>query len=347
LADQQEVLITVTAEEAGGRLDRVLASRLAGTSRAKLQRLIAAGDVTLNGRVAKAKDPVAAGDVLAVATAAAQASPPARLAPVAMRLAVLYEDEHLLVLDKPAGIAVHPGAGDTGPTLVQGLLAHCAGRLGRATGGKPELAAERPGIVHRLDKDTSGVMVCAKTDAAHAALAKQFHDKTNDREYLALLDGVLAGQAATIESWLHRDPNARLKYASTTPSDYAALAARLGQPPRGYRWAKSAFQVDRVFHERLTLARVRLFTGRTHQIRVHALALGAPILGDPLYHPGSELPARVPVEVRAAVRRLGRQMLHAQLLGFTHPATGERLTFTAPAPPDFGAMLALLAEAPV
>jgi 23S rRNA pseudouridine1911/1915/1917 synthase len=306
--------------------------------------MIAAGAVTQNGVTARAKDPVAAGDVLVVTAAGTESL--ARLAgslkPVAMALVILYEDEHLIVLDKPAGLTVHPGAGTTAPTLVEGLLHHC-GTLGSPPAGSP-LAVARPGIVHRLDKDTSGVIVCAKTDQAHAGLARQFHDKTNRREYVALLDGVLKPARREHVSYLHRDPGVRVRFASTGVEAYEALRRERSEAAlRGYRRAQSLFQTEAVYGGRLTLARVVLKTGRTHQIRVHAKDLGAPVWGDAVYGKTSQLPAAFDATLRARLAAVSRQLLHAALLGFTHPVSGRSLVFEASYPPDFEAVLAALA----
>jgi len=261
-------------------------------------------------------------------------------------LSILFEDEHVIVVDKQPFLSVHAGAGHTGTTLVDLLLHHC-GVLGRPQRRTPD-ADLRPGIVHRLDRGTSGAMVCAKTDVAHAALAKQFHDKTNEREYVCILDGKLAQAEVDIESFLHRDQKDRTAFASMTKRDFERLEReRRAQEkePVGYRWAKTRFSRDTEFFGRFTLARATLFTGRTHQIRVHARALGAPVLGDPVYHPEPLAPHALPAPVKAAALGLSRQMLHARVLGFDHPQTGERLRFEAPYPKDFLDFLVLVAKA--
>lgn len=339
----------VDADGHGRRLDLYLAGRAPAVSRAKLQKLIAAGAVLVNDRPVRAKDLLATGDRVRVRWPPA---PPVALEPVAMPLAILYEDDAVIVLDKPAGLTVHPGAGTKEPTLVAGLLHHC-GHLGaparfRAPGAVEDPTAwTRPGIVHRLDRDTSGVLVCAKTDRAHAHLTRQFHDKVRlQREYLALLDGTLAAEAVTHTSWLYRDPVNRLKFSSLSCADYSArLAAaprRDGGPLPGMRWARSHFYRQAVFGQRLTLARVRLDTGRTHQIRLHALDLRAPVVGDPLYHRPTQLPLGFSLEVRRQLAAVRRQLLHARLLVFEHPNTGEVMRFETPPPEDFAAILRLL-----
>ena len=339
MASESQELDSFVAEaaDAGERLDVYLAKRASGVSRAKIQQLIAVGAVSLNGKPTRAKERLTAGDEVKVTWAIAVA--PSPLQPVAMPLVIMYEDDDLIVLNKPAGISVHPGAGDTGPTLVQGLLYHC-GQL--SAGSSPEGAMVRPGIVHRLDKDTTGVMVCAKTDRVHAALAKQFQEKkTLRREYTALMDGAMQQNEVLYSSYLFRDPTNRLRFASMTEAAYGALSDR--QRPSRVRLAKSLFTREALFGQRLTLGRVRLYTGRTHQIRVHAQALGLPIVGDPLYHRPIQLPLAFPSEIRAQVSKISRQMLHASELSFQHPISGEQCSFTAPLPEDFCDLLQVLA----
>ena len=353
---QSLTLFPVDAASVGQRLDVFLATQAEGTSRSALQKLIAAGAVTVNGVTATAKQSTVLGDQVVVRWQQPPASP---LTPVAMPLQILFEDDDLIVLDKPAGICVHPGAGDTGPTLVQGLLHHC-GRLGGSVARAGQVPVwNRPGIVHRLDKDTTGVMVCAKTDRAHAALSKQFQDKTTLlREYLALLDGAMPQTQLAHASFLYRDPKRRLRFASMSEPDFrrlqighdelqAAQATGLLGRRRipslsGYRRAQSLFTREAVFGQRLTLARVRLFTGRTHQIRVHACDVGLPIIGDQLYHRRVQLPLTFSALVRELVAQAPRQMLHAQRLGLVHPVSGQSLVFEAPLPSDFAATLTLL-----
>ena len=245
-------------------------------------------------------------------------------APEAIPLSVLYEDAHLIVVDKPAGMAAHPAPGSETGTLVNALLAHCGASL-VGVGG-----VARPGIVHRLDKDTSGVMVAAKTDAAHAGLSALFAAHDIDRVYIALTRGAPEPRRGTIATRIGRSAHDRKK-----------MAVLRG----GGREAVTHYQVEAVFGpaERPAAARVActLETGRTHQIRVHLASKGAPVLGDPLY--GSGAPA---TWVRAAIETAGlkRQALHAAVLGFRHPITGERLRFESPLPPDMAALLGLLKQ---
>ena len=316
VADEDEalgetLLITIAPDEAGGRLDKTLATLRPDLSRARLQALMAEGALSLDGEViddasAKAR----AGDYLLVVPPPIAAKPAAE----AIALSVLYEDAHLIVIDKPAGMTAHPAPGTPDGTLVNALLHHCGASLSGIGG------VARPGIVHRLDKDTSGVMVAAKTDAAHRGLSALFAAHDIDRAYVALTRGAPRARAETITTRLGRSPRDRKKMA--------VLRA-------GGREAVTHYATEAVFGpaDRPLAARVacRLETGRTHQIRVHLAAVGAPVLGDAVY--GSAAPASA---VRAAMVAAGlnRQALHAAVLGFRHPITGESLHFETKPPPD-------------
>ena len=296
--------ITVQPEHDGLRLDRVLASEIAGCSRSQIQRLIEDGHVALpRVKTIKANTLVKEGDAITVTL-----PEPVAATPVAedIPIDVLFQDADLIVINKPAGMVVHPGAGHENGTLVNALLHHITDLSG--IGG--EL---RPGIVHRLDKGTSGVMVVAKHDAAHQELARQFHDREVEKQYVALVWG-LVHQRKRIDIPIGRDPVHREKMS------------------RRSRRARSA--VTRVTWARhvpgLSLLRLAIHTGRTHQIRVHLNAIGHPIVGDSLY---GGVHRRVPHELRA-VQRLARPFLHAERLAFAQPRTGERLEFTAPLPAD-------------
>ncbi len=238
---------------------------------------------------------------------------PSELAPAAIPLSILYEDEHLVAVDKPAGMVVHPGAGTGGDTLVHALLAHCRGGLSGVGG------VERPGIVHRLDKETSGVVVAAKTDAAHRALAAQFAGRTVRKEYLALVAGAPDLAAGEIRRPIGRHPRQRHR-----------MAVVPGGRPAHTDWA-----LEERFGPAAALLRCLLHTGRTHQIRVHLRAIGHPLLGDAAYGwkaaPGLPRPPRV--------------MLHAERLELDHPADGRRLALRAPAPADYREMIAALRRA--
>jgi 23S rRNA pseudouridine1911/1915/1917 synthase len=293
----------------GLRLDKFLTAELPGHSRAQVQRLIDDGRVTL-ARVASAKanTVVRSGDRVTVDV---PAPVPATLEPEDIPLSILYDDRDVVVVDKPAGLVVHPGAGHASGTLVHALLHHVRDLSG--IGGDL-----RPGIVHRLDKGTSGVMVVAKHDAAHQELARQFHDREVEKEYVALVWGVVHNRKR-IDLPLGRDPVHREKISTRARRARAAVTR--------VTWAKAL--------PGLTLIRVAIATGRTHQIRVHLSAIGHPIVGDALY---GGVHRRVAHDIRA-IQRLTRPFLHAERLAFTHPTSGERLSFEAPLPDDLVSVL--------
>jgi 23S rRNA pseudouridine1911/1915/1917 synthase len=291
-------------DEDGQRVDFALAA-LAGISRSQAQRWIDSNRVQLGGRVPRASARVRSGDTIEAAPPPLVAS---SLEPEAIPLSVLYEDDHLIVVDKPAGLVVHPGPGHPRGTLVNALLHHCTALAG--VGG-----VLRPGIVHRLDQGTSGVMVAAKNDAAHRALAQQFHDHTIEREYHALIRALPGADAGRIDQPIGRHPRdrKRMSVRSHRGRDARTAWRVLGRfPASGRSWLG-------VFPE----------TGRTHQIRVHLASAGLPIVGDPIYGRAKREPVT-----------LDRPALHARALGFDHPRSGERLRFEAAHPPDFARLLA-------
>jgi 23S rRNA pseudouridine1911/1915/1917 synthase len=288
--------LTIPRENAGQRLDRALAQLLPAFSRARLQTLIRDRFVTVNGKLPRARDLVRTGDIVEMREPEIEKI---EAQPETMQLDVLFEDDDLLVLNKPAGLVVHPGAGNQKGTLVNALLAHCQNLSG--IGGK-----ERPGIVHRLDKETSGALVIAKNDQTHRDLSKQFAERTTGKIYLALVAGTPRQKSGIIDAPIARHPVHRQRMS---------IARRAGRSAKTeYRVLKSSGDVS--------LVECTLHTGRTHQIRVHLHHLGHPVLGDKLY----------------AGKRGGafpRQMLHAWKLSFRHPRTDQPLTFTAPIPNDF------------
>ena len=296
------VRITVGRERLGERLDRFLTTTLTGFSRSRIQSLIHGGFITLNGRPARPRDPVRPGDRIQLIEPAPEK---VETLPQDIPLDVIYEDDDLIVVNKQPGLVVHPGAANRDNTLVNALLHHCKNLSG--IGGK-----ERPGIVHRLDKETSGCLVAAKNDEAHQSLAKQFASRTIDKLYLALVAGILRDTSGTIEA-----PIAR----------HAVHRQRMSVEPRRGRIAKTEYRVLRAGKE-CSLVECKLHTGRTHQIRVHLHYLGHPILGDKVYG--------------ARLKDLPRQMLHAWKLEFVHPRTKERKLFEAPVPQDFTSALKLL-----
>jgi 23S rRNA pseudouridine1911/1915/1917 synthase len=295
--------LTVPAEYDGQRLDRFLVSLLEGHSRSQIQKLIADGRVTVTRGVARANLVMREGDRVTVDIPDAA---PSKVAGEALPLEILHQDADLAVLNKPAGMVVHPAAGHASGTLVNALLHHISDLSG--IGGET-----RPGIVHRLDRGTSGVMVIAKNDAAHQELSRQFHDREVEKEYLALVWGVVqAGKR--IDAAIGRDPANRQKMSA-----------------RAKHAREAVTRITRVRHmPGVTLCQVAIHTGRTHQIRVHLSAIGHPIVGDALY---GGVHRRVPGDIRA-IQRLERPFLHAERLMFHHPRDGRRMEFTAPLPPD-------------
>lgn len=338
-----EQITVAPLDEGRSRLDVYLSKALSGISRNKAQEMIEAGFVSVNGAAVNSKFQVKEGDIISY-----KLPPIAQhaLEPVSMPLDIIFEDEHLLVLNKPAGIAVHPGAGEKGATLVHGLLFHCK-KLGRgavAEEDDPE-AYERPGIVHRLDKDTTGVMVVAKSDAVHAHLSKQFHDKTNFRQYVALMNGPFPEGDWVRDSYLYRDPRERTRFASMDVNVYEHKKQREGVDDLpGYRFARTVFKREALYGGLISLVSLKLHTGRTHQIRLHASDLGCPVLGDQTYGKPPVIMGRsvFSPELEAMIASIERQMLHAWVLGFTHPVTEKWLQFEASLPDDFAKLVKLL-----
>ena len=292
---------------AGLRLDRALAERLPSLSRAQLQRMIEAGAVEVSGQRVKPSHKLRAGEHVSGRVPEPVAAE--RVLPEAIPLTVVFEDSDLIVIDKPPGLVVHPAAGHASGTLVNALLHHCGDSLSGIGG------VLRPGIVHRLDKGTSGLIVAAKNDLAHHSLAAQFKCHSIDREYLALVRGDVSVESGSIDAPIGRHPTDRKRFSTRT---------------RQGRHAVTHWQVERRLRD-LTLLRVRLETGRTHQIRVHLASAGLPVAGDPVYGGG-----------RAVTRALGleRQALHATRLGFEHPRSGERLGFDSALPEDLARVVA-------
>lgn len=290
---------------AGKRLDVAVAERRPELSRARIRRLIEQGHITVMGAAAKPAHRLREGERVC---GAVPEPTPDRAAPEAIPLAIVHEDDDLLVIDKPAGMVVHPAAGHRSGTLVHALLYHCRDLSG--IGG-----VERPGIVHRLDKGTSGLIVVAKTDAAHRSLSAQFAAHAIEREYLALVRGTPTQQSGSIDAPIGR--------RRSDPKRFTA------GPGRASRRAVTHWEVERRFAE-LTLLRIRLETGRTHQIRVHLASVGLPVAGDPDYGGGRR---------QSRALGLGRQALHAARLGFDHPRGGRRLRFSAPLPADLAQVL--------
>jgi 23S rRNA pseudouridine1911/1915/1917 synthase len=307
----RRVQVVVAPEEAGQRLDLVVAAHLPEISRARAQRLIRDGHVQLARGVARPSLAVKAGTTIDVTLPALR---PAAPAAEALPLRILHDDDDIVVIDKPAGMVVHPAAGHASGTLVNALLHHVRGLSG--IGG-----TERPGVVHRLDRGTSGVMVVAKHDRAHQHLTRQFHDREVGKEYLALVWGTpRAGQ--TFERPIGRDPKHRQKMSSRSARGRSALTRLVDVEALGG----------------VSLVRLTIGTGRTHQIRVHLSEAGHAVVGDALY---GGVRRRVPAKL-AALGALGRPFLHAARLTFSHPSSGERQAFDAPLPDDLADVLKAL-----
>jgi 23S rRNA pseudouridine1911/1915/1917 synthase len=301
LKDLRPIEFVVPQEQARLRLDQFLAKRLPQYSRSRIQQLIRGGFVRLNGLITRPREIVRVGDTIDLTEPSLEKI---ETRPEPIPLNILFEDEDLLVINKQAGLAVHPGAGQRAGTLVNALLNHCPILSG--IGGK-----ERPGIVHRLDKETSGCLVVAKNDLAHRELSKQFASRTVEKIYLALVAGKLRKPAGTIDENIARHPVHRQRMR---------VSSLRGRP------AKTEYRVIRSSDE-ASLVECCLCTGRTHQVRVHLHHLGHPILGDKLYAP-------------RFAKNFARQMLHAWKLGFHHPRTGNWKHFEAPPPDDFSQAIA-------
>ena len=302
----QTIDVRLAPAHAGWRLDRALADAVPTLSRERLKALIRGGAVEAEGKALR--DPALKVRGEEAIRVAVPEPAPAHNEPQDIPLTIIFEDEHLLVIDKPAGLVVHPAAGNFDGTLVNALLHHCGGSLSGIGG------VARPGIVHRIDKDTSGLLVVAKTDVAHEGLAKQFAAHSIDRRYLAIVNGVPKVKQGAVEAPLARSAANRKKIA-------------IVEGGRGKRavthWRRLHVLKD------AALVECRLETGRTHQVRVHMASIGHPLVGDPVYGRAGKTHGKILKELR-----FHRQALHAAELGFTHPATKHRLSFTSPMPPD-------------
>ena len=332
--DEQQRTLQVPTEDAGRRLDHFLATQLEGVSRSRVQLLLEQGDVLVNGAKVKASLKLRGGEQIVITGSPHPA--PLKATPQDIPLDVIFEDSHLAVVNKPAGMMVHAGAGETEDarnrnTLVNALLF----RFKKLSSTGNDL---RPGIVHRLDKETSGLIIIAKSDAAHAALAELFSSRQIRKTYTALVQGWLERDKGTINAAVARDPVRRTRM-TTRPAENA-------------RSAISHFQVVRRLETRFgkfTLVSVRIETGRTHQIRVHMASIGHPVVGDTLYGASAQLTDQLALHQsssRAARRRaeperlkLGRNFLHAARLEFTHPITGQKLDLEAPLPVELNEFL--------
>ena len=313
-------IVTLSPEEADGRIDKALAAKLPEFSRARLQALIADGRVTRDGAALTGSTKAAPGDYRLEIPAPTPADP----RPEAIPLVVLFEDSHLIVIDKPPGMAVHPAPGSARGTLVNALLHHCGDSLSGIGG------VARPGIVHHIDKATSGVLVAAKTDAAHQGLSALFAAHDIDRVYIAFTRGAPQPARGSINAAIARSTSDRKKMAIAKTGGRHAITHYVVEQTYGPAGKPLAARLA-----------CRLETGRTHQIRVHLASKGAPCLGDPVY--GSSAPAAA-VRAVMEIAQLSRQALHAAVLGFRHPITGEAIRCESPLPPDMAALEQGLAE---
>jgi len=307
----------------GTRLDLFLAAACSDLSRSRIQKLIGEGAVRLAGAPAKRSHVVRAGEEVEVDVPEPRA---ASIEAEEIPLAVLYEDEHILAIDKPPGLVVHPSPGHDSGTLVNALLHHVRDLAG--IGGEI-----RPGIVHRLDRDTTGVLLVAKSDRAHASLSRQMKKRSLRKEYLALVAGFPRVRKGDVAFPIGRDPRDRKKMRAFRRAETA---------PAGAREARTLYEIEREWPElKIALLRCRLITGRTHQIRVHLAAAGLPVVGDPVYGRPRFDRIRDP-ELRRALAAFPRQALHAERIGLRHPATNEEMEIVAPVPDDLGELLSLL-----
>jgi len=323
MPDPASLSVVAGPENEGQRLDRFLAEHIEALSRSRVKALIAAGQVQRDG--AGISEPAATVRAGAAYTLVLPPTAPARPQGEAIAFPVLFEDADLIVLDKPAGLVVHPAPGNETGTLVNALIAHCGDQLSIG-------AEHRPGIVHRLDKDTSGVMVVAKTELAMLGLTAAFAARDLDRAYRALAWGIPAPAIGEIEGAIGRDPRER---------------KRMAVRQRGGKAALTRYRVLRAWHASVALLECRLATGRTHQIRVHLSSRGHPIVGDPLYLrriPGAAK-GMPPIE-RSALLDFPRQALHATRLGFVHPRTGQPMSFESSPPEDMAALIRSLDRDP-
>lgn len=309
---------TAGAPDAGARLDAFLAEKIENWSRSRLQRLIDDGDVSVNEKPAKSSYKVRAGDEIEIELTEL---PAVTFEPENIPLDIVYEDAFLAVIDKPAGMVVHPGAGVSGGTLANAIAYHFNLEHSAASS---QQSASRVGIVHRLDKDTSGLIVVAKNQEAHDALSEQFRNREVFKSYLALAHGEVEETSGTIDAPVAREKHNRTKMSVRAHG----------------RNALSLWKVRQRF-EKFTLLAVEIKTGRTHQIRVHLAYINHPVVGDETYNAGRDKTVK-DLNVRRAIQDLNRFFLHAEKLSFTHPQTMEKMNFTAPLAPELSAFLEIL-----
>jgi len=347
--ENESLTFTVSSDKANTRLDAFLASQISDWSRSRLQKLIEDGDCLVNGKTSKPSYKLREGDEIEIELVRADYE---NFTPENIPLNIVYEDDAIIVINKPAGMIVHPGAGVTSGTLANAIAFHCGLRIAdcgmknpanesifqdsekdnqieQSAIRNPQSAIEksaivRPGIVHRLDKDTSGLIVVAKNETAHEKLSEQFRERKVFKTYTALVHGVVKNDKGKIEEPIARDPRNRTRMATV----------------RGGRPALSIYKIKRSF-ERFTLLDVEIKTGRTHQIRVHLAFLNHPVVGDETYNGGRDKTA-ADVKVRSAIAKLNRVFLHAATLGFYHPVTNEWMKFNVEMPDELNELLEVL-----
>jgi 23S rRNA pseudouridine1911/1915/1917 synthase len=314
---------TIAESDAGKRLDAFLSEQIEGWSRSRLQRLIADGDVLVNSKTAKPSSKLREGDEVDVDLVEA---PAAVFEPEDIPLEIVFEDESLAVINKPAGMVVHPGAGNSTGTLANAIAFHFGSRVSSPHASKGSVArgSERVGIVHRLDKDTSGLIVVAKDEETHEALSNQFRDRLVTKQYVTLVHGSTRDNLGTIDRPMARDRWHRTKMTVAANG----------------RNALTMWKVRQRF-EKFTLLEVEIKTGRTHQIRVHLASINHPVVGDGTYNEGRDNTI-ANVDIKNAIRKMDRFFLHAEKLSFAHPKTGEQLSFTSELPEELAQLLKLL-----
>lgn len=308
----------VSNEDAGKRLDAFLSEKIENRSRSRLQKMIDEGDATVNEKTSKSSYKLRVGDEIEIELAEIPAE---NFEAENLPLEIIYEDESLAVINKPAGMVVHPGAGVSGGTLANAIAYHFKFQISE---DEKSQIQNRIGIVHRLDKDTSGLLVVAKSDEIHEQLNEQFRERTVFKSYVALVHGAMDANAGTIDQPIAREKHNRTKMAIRAHG----------------RSALSLWKVRKRF-EKFTLLNVEIKTGRTHQIRVHLMSINHPVVGDETYNSGRDKTVR-DLEVRQAITDLNRFFLHAERLHFTHPKTGERLEFYQPMPPELKDLVGII-----
>lgn len=326
--ENSSLIFSPTTEETGKRLDAFLAEKVEDWSRARLQKLIDDGDVAINGKPAKSSYKLRSNDLIEVELTETVVE---KFEPENIPLDIVYEDDFLIIINKPAGLVVHPGAGIASGTMANAIAYHLGLRTadfglesGTTEQSKIQNLKSKIGIVHRLDKNTSGLIVVAKTETVHDFLSKQFRKREVFKSYLALAHGRIETQLGKIEAAMGRDPRQRTKMALV----------------KGGREALTLWKV-RARYEKFTLLDVEIKTGRTHQIRVHLASIKHPVVGDETYNAGRDKTVNNP-QIRQAIENLNRFFLHAEKLSFIHPQSGEKMNFTAPLPRELRDFLELL-----